>query len=35
MEQVQISNDILSNKALRIKTKELDKKYQAQQKSKK
>jgi two-component system, NarL family, sensor kinase len=32
MEQVQIANDSLNNKALRIKTKELDKKYQTQQK---
>jgi two-component system, NarL family, sensor kinase len=35
MEQVQIANDSLSNQALRIKTKELDKKYQNQQKEQK
>lgn len=34
-EQVQIANDSLSNKVLRIKTKELDKKYQTQQKEQK
>lgn len=32
MEQVQIANDSLNNKALRIKTKELDKKYQTTKK---
>ncbi len=35
MEQVQIANDSLNNKALRIKTKELDKKYQTAQKEQK
>ena len=35
MEQMQIANDSLSNKVLRIKTKELDKKYQNQQKEQK
>ncbi|MDZ7896852.1 MAG: sensor histidine kinase [Arcicella sp.] len=32
LEQVQIANDSLSNKALRIKTRELDKKYQTEKK---